>query len=201
MKKSLICCITIFCSMMITITANTRESATLAKCVDGDTTHFVVHGNTIKVRYLAIDAPEYTKEKEPYGKEASDYVCDILTNAQRIELEYDDGSDGVDKYGRTLAWVYADGELLQAGLVNQGLAEVNYIYGDYACTEELKALEKQAKKENRNMWSKSNQKDEETTKLISIVGGVVFILFGVFFAKGKRNKKKWVQKGIKKLKH
>ena len=32
-----------------------------------------------------------------------------------------------DKYGRTLAWVYADDRLVQMELVQQGLAEVKYI--------------------------------------------------------------------------
>jgi len=71
-------------------------------------------------------------------------VCDALTNAKTIELEYDDGSDETDKYGRTLAWVYADGKLLQRELVKQGLAEVKYIYGDYAYTDELKSQKTKA---------------------------------------------------------
>ena len=117
--------------------ANDKVSVQLAKCTDGDTAHFMIHGEDRTVRFLAVDTPEYTKEKEPYGKEASEFTCQMLKEADTIELEYDSGSDAQDKYGRELAWVYVDGQLLQRLLVEQGLAEVAYIYGDYAYIDEL----------------------------------------------------------------
>lgn len=199
--KKLILCLCIFTITLMPIRANTKEDVQLSKCVDGDTTHFIVQGEHVKVRYLAMNAPEYTKEKEPYGKEASSYVCDILTNANRIELEYDDGSDMLDKYGRTLAWVYADGTLIQKELVKQGLAEVKYIYGDYAYTDELKQLERDAKKNRLGMWSEVQKEDtSDTAAIISTVTGVVLIAFGVIFAKGKRNKTRFIKKGMKEIK-
>ena len=145
--------------------------------------------------------PEYTKEKEPFGKEASEYVCNTLTNAKKIQLEFDDGSDETDKYGRVLAWVYADGKLLQRELVKQGLAEVKYIYGDYAYTDELKELEKEAKAKKLAMWSNETTKEDDTMPYyLSAAGGVVLIIIGTFFAKGKRNKKKMIKQGMKQLK-
>lgn len=185
------------------VQANTKEEVEFSKCTDGDTAHFLIKGKDTTVRFLAINAPEYTKTKEPYGKEASEYVCDILTNANTIELEYDDGSDTLDKYGRTLAWVYADDVLLQRELVQRGLAEVKYIYGDYAYTEELKTLEKEAKKEKLNMWSDGKAAAQEQTDslqyILGAVGGLVLIIFGLFFAKGKRNKERYIRKGAKQL--
>lgn len=145
MKKIMFFCLLALMAAM-PVQANTREEVAFSKCTDGDTAHFKINGKDTTVRFLAINAPEFTKTKEPYGKEASAYVCDALQSAETIELEYDDGSDKLDKYGRTLAWVYADGVLLQKELVKQGLAEVKYIYGDYAYTKELQELEKEAKK-------------------------------------------------------
>ena len=162
-----------------------------------------INGKDTTVRFLAINAPEYTKTKEPYGKEASAYVCDALKSAETIELEYDDGSDKLDKYGRTLAWVYADDVLLQKELVKKGLAEVKYLYGDYAYTKELQTLEKEAKKEKLNMWSDGLAAEEEHNETIQYVlgaaGGVILIVFGLFFAKGKRNKQRYIRKGVKQL--
>ena len=202
MNKLLLVCM-LFAISVVSLQANTREEAELVKCVDGDTTHLKVGNEVLKVRYLAIDTPEYTKEKEPYGKEASECVCKLLSEADKIELEYDDGSDTLDKYGRTLAWVYADDVLLQRELVQRGLAEVKYIYGDYAYTEELKTLEKEAKKEKLNMWSDGKAAAQEQTDslqyILGAAGGLVLIIFGLFFAKGKRNKERYIRKGVKQL--
>ena len=130
-------------------------------------------------------------------------MCDVLKSAETIELEYDDGSDKLDKYGRTLAWVFVDDVLLQKELVKKGLAEVKYLYGDYAYTKELQTLEKEAKKEKLNMWSDGSAAEEEQNETIQYVlgaaGGVILIIFGLFFAKGKRNKQRYIRKGVKQL--
>lgn len=188
----------LFCLMPLQ--ANTKEEVTLKKCTDGDTAHFMINGKDTTVRFLAINAPEYTKTKEPYGKEASKFVCDMISNAKELTLEYDDGSDKTDKYGRTLAWVYADGKMVQRELVKEGLAEVKYIYGDYAYTDELRDLEASAKKQKLNMWS--DGKDDLESQIpyfVSIVIGIILIIAGIF-VKGKNNKKRYIKKGIRQLK-
>lgn len=202
MKKKILLIAMMVMMCMLPIEANSKKTVKLSKCTDGDTAHFLIDGKDKTVRFLAINAPEYTKEKEPYGKEASEYVCNVLTNAKKIQLEFDDGSDETDKYGRVLAWVYADGKLVQRELVKQGLAEVKYIYGDYAYTDELKALEKEAKAQKLAMWSNATTEDEDDTipYYLSAAGGIVLILVGTFFVKGKRNKKKMIKQGMKQLK-
>lgn len=202
MKKKLGLVVLLFVCSCLPLQANTKKTVTLAKCTDGDTAHFMVDGKNITVRFLAINAPEYTKEKEPFGKEASEYVCDRLTNAKKLQLEHDDGSDETDKYGRALAWIFVDGSLLQKELVEQGLAEVKYLYGDYAYTEELQQLEKKAKAEKLAMWSNGNGADdrEEIPYYLSAAAGVIMILVGTFFVKGKRNKKKMIKQGLKQIK-
>ena len=85
MKKIMFFCLLLILAAM-PIQANTKEEVEFSKCTDGDTAHFLIKGKDTTVRFLAINAPEYTKTKEPYGKEASEYVCDILTNANTIEL-------------------------------------------------------------------------------------------------------------------
>ena len=202
MKKKLLLTAILFLLVCLPIQANTKKTVTLSKCTDGDTAHFKVDGKDTTVRFLAINAPEYTKEKEPYGKEASDYVCDRLTNAKKIQLEYDDGSDQTDKYGRDLAWIFVDGELLEKELVQQGYAEVKYIYGDYAYTDELKALQKDAKAQQLGMWSgvEPGDEEEQLPYLVTAAGGVVMVLAGLFLVKGKRNKKRIIKQGIKQMK-
>ena len=88
---------------------------TLARTIDGDTAHFYCDGVYIKVRFLGIDTPESTLKKQAWGKAASDYTKNILQNAKEIVLE----SEGarMDVYDRYLAFVWADGVLLNLQLV------------------------------------------------------------------------------------
>ncbi len=157
----------LICLMMIPtlVFAGETEIVTLEKCVDGDTANFKTSSGTVyKTRFLAVDTPETvhpTKGVEPYGKEASDYTCETLTNAKEIKLEYDDNSDREDKYGRTLAWVWVDGVLLQQSLVEKGLAEVAYLYDDYQYTSLLQDAEAVAKANKVGRWSGEEPSSEE----------------------------------------
>lgn len=142
-------------------------------CVDGDTAKFTYKNEIITARFLAIDTPETkhpTKGVEPWGKEASDYTCDKLTNASKISLEYDSNSDETDKYSRHLVWVWVDNQLLQKELIDLGYAKVAYLYGDYKYTSELKEAEKVATKNKVGIWSdeekevSNNTSNETNTK-------------------------------------
>lgn len=134
--------------------------------VDGDTAKFDMNGEIIKVRFLAVDTPESvhpTKEIQAYGVEASDFTKEKLKNAKTIELEFDNNSDKTDKYGRYLAWIWIDGELLQDLLIKEGLAKVAYLYADYKYTSLLQESEKIAKENKIGIWKDeaSNEYSEE----------------------------------------
>ena len=145
MKKKVLCFLFLIMFLFpINVDANEKKEVKFSSCIDGDTARFIMDKKEIKVRFLAIDTPETNhpkKGEEPYGREAKEYTCDKITNAQKIELEFDDGSDEKDKYNRYLAWVYTDGTLLQSELVEKGFAKVAYIYGNYEYTDELKEKE------------------------------------------------------------
>ena len=81
--------------------------------VDGDT---LVANNSqheqIKVRLIGVDTPETVKPNtpvQPYGKEASDFSKEHLTDKD-VFLEYDKEKE--DRYGRTLAYVWLDKETM-----------------------------------------------------------------------------------------
>jgi micrococcal nuclease len=142
---------------------NEQELVTFSKCVDGDTAKFIINNEEKIVRFLAIDTPESVhpdKEEEPFAKEASEYTCNVLKNAKEIYLEYDGNSDKEDKYGRVLAFVYVDGSLLEKKLIENGLAKVAYIYGDYAHVDELKNSEQEAQNKKIGIWSEVDFKSE-----------------------------------------
>lgn len=148
----------------------------LSKCVDGDTAKFEFkNGDIITYRFLAIDTPETvhpTKEIEAYGKEASEYTCNRLTNAKKIVLEHDDKAGNTDKYGRGLAWVFVDDSLLQEELVERGLAEVAYLYGNYKYNDLLKDTEVVAKTLKVGMWGDSSELDDTINNASSITTSV-----------------------------
>ena len=134
--------------------STTIQKGTFSKCVDGDTAYFIVDKEEIKFRFLAIDTPETVNtnvSEEPFGKEASDFTCNKLTNAKEIVFEYE--SSKTDKYGRTLAWIWVDGSLLQKEIIENGYGKVAYIYGNYKYTDSLCLYENKAIENKLNVWS------------------------------------------------
>lgn len=159
-KKILLLLISLFI-LIPNAYANTKKTVKFSKCVDGDTAVFLIDKEKVRIRFLAIDTPETvhpTKSVEAYGKNASEYTCSKLTNAKKIVLEYDDKSTKQDKYGRTLAWVWVDGSLLQKELIEVGYAQVKYVYGKYSYLDELYEVEEKAKEKELGLWSNYKEK-------------------------------------------
>lgn len=167
--KKIIFFIAIFFSFFEITFAQDRQVVELKKCVDGDTAWFYYNNNEIKVRFLAINTPESANKIEAYGKEASEYTCNRLMNAKKIELEYDNNSDLKDKYGRDLVWVFVDDSLLNKDIVENGYGEVKYIYGDYKYLSLIKEAEEKAKKNNVGIWKANSNKDKNTLAILSII--------------------------------
>ena len=146
-----------------------------------------------------------------YGKEASEYTCEKIKNAEVLELEYDEDSDKLDKYNRHLVWVFVDGELLQKKLVSKGYASVAYLYGDYKYTSELEEAEQDAEDNKLGIWSTEQTDVEDETddaskgkknykEIIILIGMVVIICAASTKARKKVKKKvnKEITKQIKK---
>lgn len=160
----------IFISFLFIVNVDAQKlEVTLDKCVDGDTAWFYLDNEEIKARFLAIDTPESTTKKEAFGKEASDFTCNLLKNANKIEIEYDDNSDKLDKYDRHLVWVFVDDNLLQDLIIKNGLGEVEYLYGDYKYTSILEASEILAKTNRVGMWN-------DTYDYLYIIGTIILIV-------------------------
>ena len=130
-----------------------RVEVQLVEHIDGDTTKFQVDGKEESVRYLLYDTPE-TRHPElgeqPLGPEASDYVKKLLTEADKIELEFD--TEKRDKYDRMLAYVYADGKSVQEEMLKKGLARVGYIYESRRYLEDFRDAEDVAKEKEIGVW-------------------------------------------------
>lgn len=130
-----------------------KQAAKFVRGVDGDTAKLSVREKVYTFRFLAIDTPETVKPNTPpafMGKKASNYTKSALAKAKKIQIQYD--GNRTDKYGRKLAWIFVDGQLLQDKLVKKGYARVYYIYGKYRYTNKLRASEKIAKRKKLGIW-------------------------------------------------
>ena len=93
---------------------------------DGDT--FLLDGAPIRI--LGIDTPETKSpsvgifEDQPFGPAAAESTEALMTRARLLEWV----PDGTDYYGRRLAHVLVDGELLGVILIEMGLAYENVSY-------------------------------------------------------------------------
>ena len=156
--KKIIFLISLFCLNLNIVNAKDKITVEFSKCVDGDTAKVILNKEEITVRFLAIDTPESvhpTIGEEPFGKDASNFTCEKLKNAKKIELEYDSNSDKTDKYDRHLAWVFVDNYLLQDLLIKEGLTEVAYLYDDYKYTSTLQDHESVAKAKKIGIWNEN----------------------------------------------
>lgn len=203
--------VALFIVMLFPFFVYAKEEVTFSKCVDGDTIKVKINEDEVTVRMLAVDTPESVhpkKEVEYYGKEASEYTCNLITNAKKIELEYDSNSDKYDKYNRVLAWVFVDDYLLQDKLVENGYAEVAYLYGDYKYTDLLKEHETLAKLEQIGIWDEvakeeynlKKNKDEDSNESLYITLLLIVVCFIYTYIKKKYKLKKLPSvKKIKKI--
>lgn len=162
------------------------EEVKFNKCIDGDTFKALLNDEIITVRLLAVDTPESVhpnKEKEFYGEEASNFTCNLVRNAKKIEVEYDSNSEKYDKYNRLLAWVFVDDTLLQDEIIRNGYGRVAYLYDDYKYTKLLLDSEAYAKGNHLGIWV-----DNSNNEVIYIVIFITLIVTIIIYLKNKLKK-------------
>lgn len=151
-------------------TDSAKEEVTVKTFVDGDTAHFYVSPAThesgvLKGRFLGINTPESTGKIEEYGKAASRFTREKLSQATSIIIESDDEKWNIDSTGdRYLVWVWyktaSDSEYrnLNLEILQNGLAIANSTASNSYGSVCMAALN-QAKAHKLNMFS--GQKDPE----------------------------------------
>ena len=148
------------------------DEVKLNSCVDADSARFMLGVSEIKVRFLGIDSSEKIVDAETDEINEhliDDYVCEVLTQAKKIKIEYDPKAEREDKYGRLQVWVYVDDILLQEDLVNLGYAKIMYLEDDYLYADRLKIAQRSAREKGLGIWKnkpidKEEKKEEEPEK-------------------------------------
>jgi micrococcal nuclease len=109
----------------------------------------------VRVRLLGIDCPEVAhagRGAEPWGPEATAFTERFLSG-RALRLRFD--KRRIDPYGRYLAYVFVDEELLNRALVEAGLARVLTYPGDsLSIARRLRQAEQEARDHGRGIWSK-----------------------------------------------
>ena len=146
-------------------TPTKKQETSVKMYVDGDTTHFnvpeeIIDTGVLKARYLGINTPESTGNIEKWGKQASNFTKEKLSNAESIIVESDDENWNFDNTTshRCLCWVWyrpagsADYRNLNLELLQEGFAiannSANNRYGEWC----MKAID-QAKQQLLHVYS------------------------------------------------
>ncbi len=131
---------------------------TVTKVVDGDTIWVDNNGRRQKIRMIGLDTPESVDPRKPvqcFAFEASAQAKTLL-GGQSVYLETDPSQDSVDRYGRTLSYVWTEsGRLFNLDMIADGYAH-EYTYDlPYRYQQDFKAAEKDARTQERGLWSPS----------------------------------------------
>lgn len=123
------------------------------RVVDGDT---LLLESGERVRLLGVDTPETVKPNHPIerlGREASSFT-ERLVEGKRVRLGFD--KERRDRYGRLLAYVYADGLFLNEELLRAGLSEaqLQYPYSN-AMKRRFQRAEEEARRAERGLWGQT----------------------------------------------
>lgn len=126
----------------------------VTRVVDGDTIEIDYNGVKEKVRLIGIDTPESVHADESknteYGTIASDFTKQQLED-KYVSLEFD--VEERDKYDRLLAYVYLDGIMFNATLLEEGHAMVYTFPPNVKYADMFIDLQTEAREAKVGLWN------------------------------------------------
>lgn len=118
----------------------------VARVVDGDT-FYCRDGR--KVRLLGMDSPE--RGQGPVWRQARSALARFTPVGRPVRLEGDVAP--TDRYGRTLAWVWVGGALVNEAMVREGWAVRYTVPPDVKYADRIERAQKQARARHAGLWS------------------------------------------------
>ncbi len=137
-------CLVLMGALALVAPTTADEFGRVKQVYDGDT---ILLDDGRKVRYLGINAPEY---QEPFYLKAK-RLNESLVLGERVRLEF--GEEGTDTFNRLLAYVYVGDQMVNARLVQEGLAHAFFIGPRRRHDGLLLRLQDEAKQRKLGMWS------------------------------------------------
>ncbi len=127
-------------------------NALVTRVIDGDTVEARFRGRIVDVRLIGIDTPESVAPGQPvecYALAASRFTTNEL-EGRRVRLELD--VERLDRYGRTLAYVWLEGELFNETLVREGYAIVTTYPPNVRYVDRFLDAQREARSQGRGLW-------------------------------------------------
>ncbi len=142
----------------------------VSSVVDGDTIKINKDGAIITLRLIGLDTPETLDPRKPvqcFGKEASNKAKELLSG-KKVRIESDSTQGTLDKYGRTLAYVYReDGLFYNKYMIEQGYAHEYTYNSPYKYQSEFKTAQKYAQANLLGLWSTNTCNGNTTTSAVT----------------------------------
>ena len=132
--------------LLLLLTPTDSFTAKVIKITDGDTIVVLTEDKKqVKIRLEGIDCPESNQD---FGNRAKQLVSDLCFGKEVTIVK-----TGEDRFGRTLAFVFAGDVNINKELIKQGMA---WHYKYFNKDKVLAMLEEQAKKSKIGLWSQPN---------------------------------------------
>lgn len=135
-----------------TATPPARMEAQVTGVIDAQTIEVLVGGQTLRVRYLGVDAPRADDGRKTvayFGKQAIEQNRQLV-EGQAVQLEKDLSEADAD--GRLLRYVWVGERLVNYELVRWGRAYASPAPPDVKYQELLWSAERQAREEGQGLW-------------------------------------------------
>lgn len=130
-----------------TPTANAADN--VSRIIDGDT---IQMKSGERVRLIQIDTPELT-EKECFGVNAKTELSKMLDSFGKVQLIADPKLDNIDRYGRSLRYLFLNGVNVNLKLVEIGAAAPYFYRGEKGMySKQLMDAAYSAKKNKLGLW-------------------------------------------------
>ena len=137
---------------------------TCVRVVDGDT---IVLDGQETIRLIGVDTPETKDPRKPveaFGQEAYEFTKGLV-EGKKVRLEYD--QERIDKYGRTLAYVYLDdGTFVNAQIILQGYGHA-YTAFPFKYMENFRGYERMARERGLGLWGQQQETTAPAPKTIT----------------------------------
>jgi micrococcal nuclease len=105
------------------------------------------------VRLLGVDTARHGHGEPSFEREAADLVR-RCAEGREVRLELD--RERRDPNGRILAWVYADGSLVNEELIRAGFSRAEIRFNiELPIVHRLRRAEEEARREGRGVWQRS----------------------------------------------
>ena len=121
-------------------------AAVILSVGDGDTVAVQDKGKRLKVRLACIDAPETSQP--PYGVASRTKLRSLLPVGAQFSLR----TKAVDRYGRTVAELFRNGQNINQRMVRDGEAFVYWQYIQGCDRQTYGAMETEARQERLGVW-------------------------------------------------